>query len=80
MWDVLAAMLANVPRKLRSQLGAFLRQKRGELTYSQFSRRIGISKSTLQRLEQGEQNITVDTLEHLLSKFSAGMSEVFPED
>ena len=41
---------------------------------------IGVSKSTLQRLEQGEQNITVDMLEHLLSKFSAGMSEVFPED
>jgi len=80
MWDALAAMLFYVPRKLRSQLGVFLKQKRGELTFAQFSRRIGVSKSTLQRLEQGEQNITVDMLEHLLSKFSAGMSEVFPED
>jgi transcriptional regulator with XRE-family HTH domain len=80
MWDVLAAMLASVSRKLRTQLGTYLRKERGELTYAQFARRIGISKSTLQRLEQGEQNITVDTLEHLLSKLSAGMSKVFPED
>jgi putative transcriptional regulator len=80
MWDALPAMLHSVPRKLRSQLGAFLKQKRGEMTYAQFSRRIGISKSTLQRLEQGEQNITVDTLEQLLGKLSAGMSDVFPHD
>ena len=80
MWDALKAMLPVVSRKLRTQLGTYLRKQRGELTFAQFSRRIGVSKSTLQRLEQGEQNITVDTLEHLLSKLSAGMSEVFPED
>ena len=80
MWDGRAAMLRCVPRKLRTQLGAFLKKQRGELTYAQFSRRIGISKSTLQRLEQGEQNITVDTLEQLLGKLSAGMADVFPQD
>ncbi len=80
MWDALRAILSAVPRKLRTQLGAFLRKQRGDLTFAQFARRIGVSKSTLQRLEQGEQNITVDTLEHLLAKLSARMSEVFPQE
>ena len=80
MWDALRAILLAVPRKLRTQLGAFLRKQRGDLTFAQFARRIGVSKSTLQRLEQGDQNITVDTLEHLLSKLSARISEVFPQD
>jgi len=80
MWDALEAMLPSVPRKLRTQLGAYLRKRRGELTYAQFSRRIGVSKSTLQRLEQAEQNITVDTLEHLLGKLSVRISDVFPKD
>lgn len=80
MWDAPEAMLPGVPRNLRTQLGAFLKKQRGEMTFAQFSRRIGVSKSTLQRLEQGEQNITVDTLEHLLSKLSARISEVFRQD
>jgi len=80
MWDAVTAMLFHVPRKLRSQLGAFLKKQRGELTYAQFSRRIGVSKSTLQRLEQGEQNITVDTLEQLLGKLSVRIADVFSQD
>jgi DNA-binding Xre family transcriptional regulator len=80
MWDASASILPNVPRKLRTQLGAFLKQRRGESTYAQYARRIAISKSTLQRLEQGEQNITIDTLEHLLGKLSVHISDVFPED
>ena len=80
MWDVLASMLLHVPRKLRTQLGTFLKQRRGELTYAQYARRIAISKSTLQRLEQAEQNITIDTLEHLFAKLSVHISDVFPKD
>jgi len=50
------------------------------LTYAQYARRIAISKSTLQRLEQAEQNITIDTLEHLFAKLSVHISDVFPKD
>jgi transcriptional regulator with XRE-family HTH domain len=70
---------APVPRKLRMQLGAFLKRERGEMTYAQFARRIGISKSTLQRMEQGEQNVTLDTLETLLSKTKKRLRDVFTE-
>lgn len=68
-----------MPRSLRLQLGNFLKKERGELTYAQFSRRIGISKSTLQRLEQGDQNVTLDTLEHLLGRLRKGLRDIFPD-
>jgi transcriptional regulator with XRE-family HTH domain len=36
------------------------------MTLQQFARKAGISDSTLQRLESGEQNITLQTLEKIL--------------
>jgi len=64
---------------LRKQLGAFLKKERAEMSYSVFGRKAGISKSTLQRLEMGEQNVTLDTLEHILKKLKKRLTEVFPE-
>jgi len=64
---------------LRKQLGAFLKKERAEMSYSVFGRKVGISKSTLQRLEMGEQNVTLDTLEHILKKLKKRLTEVFPE-
>lgn len=66
-------------QRLAKQLGAFLRKKRGNLTYLQFSRKAGISDSTLHRLEMGEQNVTLKTLEHLADRFHCKLSEMFGE-
>ena len=62
---------------LQQQLGRFLRKKRGALTYEQFARRVGVSKSTLQRMELGEQNVTLDTLEQLKTRLKCRMSDIF---
>ncbi len=51
--------------------------KRGELTLALFAKKLGISDSTLQRLEIGEQNITVDTLEKIVDRLKCSMAEVF---
>ncbi len=67
-------------QRLAKQLGAFLRRKRGNLTYQQFSRKTGISDSTLHRLEMGEQNVTLRTLEHLSDRFHCKISDLFGED
>ena len=61
------------------QLGAFLRKKRGNFTYQQFSRKVGLSDSTLHRLEMGEQNVTLKTLEHLSERFHCKISDLFGE-
>ena len=66
-------------KALAKQLAAFLRQKRGELTFKQFSRKTGISDSTLHRLELGEQNITLNTLEQICDRLKCSMAEIFGE-
>ncbi len=69
--------MLNVAASLQQQLGRFLRKKRGALTYEQFARRVGVSKSTLQRMELGEQNVTLDTLEQLKTRLKCRMSDIF---
>jgi DNA-binding Xre family transcriptional regulator len=49
-------------------------------TYQQFSRKMGISDSTLHRLEMGEQNVTLKTLEHLSDRLHCKISELFGEE
>ena len=66
-------------QRLPKQLGAFLRKRRGDLTYQQFSRKTGISDSTLHRLELGEQNVTLKTLEQLCDKLKCSVGEIFGE-
>ena len=66
-------------KKLAKQLAAFLRKKRGDLTYQQFSRKTGLSDSTLHRLELGDQNITLKTLEHICERLKCGVAAIFEE-
>ena len=62
---------------LQQQLGRFLRQKRGDLTLPAYARKIGISSSSLHRMEMGEQNVTLKTLEQLLKRLNCGIADVF---
>jgi DNA-binding Xre family transcriptional regulator len=66
-------------KRLANELAAFLRKRRGDLTYQQFARKTGLSDSTLHRLELGEQNITLDTLEQLCDRLKCSISEIFGE-
>ena len=66
-------------KKLDRQLAAFLRRKRGELTYAQFSRRVGLPPSTLFRLENCQQSITLSKLDGVLARLKSSPWEVFEE-
>ena len=68
-----------VAQRLAKKLGAFLRKKRGDLTYAQFSRKTGISDSTLHRLELGEQNITLKTIEQLTQRLKCTVADLFED-
>ncbi len=61
------------------QLGEFLRKQRGEMTYAQFSRKVGLPVSTLFRLEQSEQSLTVGKLQQVLERLKCKLSDIFPE-
>jgi transcriptional regulator with XRE-family HTH domain len=68
-----------VRQQLRKQLGSFLRKARGESTFAQFEKRMGISSSTLHRIELGDQNVTLDTLEQIMERLKVSMAEIFGE-
>ncbi len=69
--------MQNVAASLQQRLGKYLRKRRGKLTYEQFARKVGISKSTLQRMELGQQNVTLVTLGQLLKRLKCSAGEVF---
>ena len=71
---------AGVAASLQKQIGRFLRRKRGAKTYAQFARKIGLSASSLQRMELGEQNVTVTTLEFLLKRFKCRITDIFDSE
>ncbi|MCX6979509.1 MAG: helix-turn-helix transcriptional regulator [Verrucomicrobia bacterium] len=65
-------------QKLRKQLAAFLKKARGEMSYTLFAKRMGISAATLHRIEMCNQNVTVDMLEDIMARLKATMSDIFP--
>ncbi|PWU12225.1 MAG: hypothetical protein C5B50_21870 [Verrucomicrobia bacterium] len=65
-------------RNLDRQLAKYLRRKRGGLSYAQFSRRVGLSHTTLHRLERGEHHLTLSKLGVLLDKLKVQMRDIFP--
>ena len=69
-----------VARRWAHQLGAFLRGKRGALTYAPFARKMGLSDSTLHRLEMGQQNVTLKTLEHIRNRLPCSIADIFPPE
>jgi DNA-binding Xre family transcriptional regulator len=67
----------GVASSLQKQLAQFLRKKRGELSYPAFARKTGISSASLHRMEMGEQNVTLKTLEFILKRFKCKVSDIF---
>lgn len=59
------------------QLGNYLRKKRGDMTLPVFARKLGVSSSSLHRMEMGDQNVTLNTLELILKRLKCRVSDVF---
>lgn len=68
---------ADVGKSLDKQFGRFLRQQRGEASYHTFAKKLGVSASTLYRLENAEQSVTLGKLEDVLKRLKAGVRDVF---
>jgi transcriptional regulator with XRE-family HTH domain len=65
---------------LQVRLGRFLRHRRGDLSLPAFARKLGISSSSLHRMEMGEQNVTLKTLELLLARMKTDVTAVFDDE
>jgi transcriptional regulator with XRE-family HTH domain len=69
-----------VGRNLDVQLAKFLRKARGNLSYAQFGKKVGISHTTLHRIERGEHHLTLYKLETVLDKLKIRLKDVFPDE
>ncbi|MGA2788812.1 MAG: helix-turn-helix transcriptional regulator [Verrucomicrobiota bacterium] len=67
-------------RNLDRQLAIFLRKARGSLSYADFSKRVGVSYTTLHRIERGEHHLTLNKLETILGRLKIKLKDVFPEE
>jgi transcriptional regulator with XRE-family HTH domain len=65
---------------LDAQLAKFLRQQRGDLSYVQFAKKIGISAPMIHKLETGDRHITLTKLEVVMSKLKLKLADIFPDD
>lgn len=65
--------------KLADILAARLIEVRGEMSQLEFAKRIGISKSSLNRMEIGEQNVTLATLENLCAHLKCDVIELLSD-
>ncbi len=64
---------------LEVELGRFLRKKRGQSTFRQFSKKLGLPPSTLYRLEMGYQSITLRRLQQIMERLNCTLADIFPE-
>jgi len=62
---------------MEKQLAQFVRKRRGKMSYPAFARKLGISSSSLHRIEMGEQNVTLKTLQYLLRRLRCSAADVF---
>ena len=44
-----------------------------------FSARYGLSKDTVARIEKADQNVSIDTLEHMCKVFRCDIETLFPQ-
>src|SRR5688572_30755597 len=65
---------------LRKRLAKRLRELRGETSQLQFTRKLGLSQSSYNRMEMGQQNVTVDTLEVLCKRLKCDVGDLFAEE
>ena len=64
--------------RLDSQLGEFLRRKRAGMTYARFAKKLGITPSTLFRLENGQQSVTLGRLQQIMERLKCNLGDIFP--
>jgi transcriptional regulator with XRE-family HTH domain len=69
-----------VRRNLDRQLASFLKKERGSLSYAEFSKKVGLSHTTLHRLERGEHHLTLNKLETILEKLRIQLKDIFPNE
>jgi transcriptional regulator with XRE-family HTH domain len=62
---------------LATRLARNLRHRRKQLTQEAFARKLGVSRATLTRLENGAQNTTIRTLQQITKALRCDIGDLF---
>lgn len=62
---------------LSKRLGNRLKELRGDESQLQFCKKLGISKSSLNRMEEGIQNVSLKTLDTLCRRLKCDVGDLF---
>ncbi len=68
--------MGNLAKRLANRL----LELRGETPQYLFARRLGVSKSSLNRMELADQNVSLRTLEVLCARLKCDVGDLFPRD
>jgi Helix-turn-helix. len=63
--------------KLEEKLANFLKSARGQTSYAEFSKKTGLTPSTLFRLENRQQSITLGRLEQVMVRLKVTLVDIF---
>ena len=63
--------------ELDQKLAAYLKKKRGDMTFAEFSRKVGLPASTLFRYEQCQQSATLGRLEQIMKRLKCTIKDIF---
>ena len=64
-------------KTLAEKLAKNLRTLRGDQTQGAFARKLGISRATLNRLENNSQNTTLNTLDQITKSLKCDVGDLF---
>jgi hypothetical protein len=67
----------SAPTDLDRQLAQFLKKQRGSMSYADFSKKTGFTPSSLFRLENCEQSMTLKRLHDLMKRLKVKLGDVF---
>ena len=78
---IMVNAILHFVNEFRKTLADNIRAARGEMTQTAFARKVGVNQASINRIEQGLQNVTIDTLERLCRKLKCSAGDLLdPED
>ena len=64
---------------LDKKLARWLRTQRGDMTFAQFAKKAGLTPSSVFRLEQCQQSITLGRLQAVMNRLKCNLNDIFPD-
>lgn len=69
------AVMGDIARKLAKRI----KELRGDVTQREFAKKLNINVGTLNRIEQGQENITLKTIQRMCTSLKCSVGSLFGE-